>query len=168
MTFKKHGISKRNPSANENWQTPHEILSGLEKMGGVYFDPTTTKENPVGAQCIRTPDCVPDGLDTNWNEFGELTFVNPPYRALWYAKLHRELVRRRASSEIVALLPAKPGTAWFQKLIVHADAVIFVRGRLTFEGAPDPAPFESALIYAGDREKRFLRSFSDLGWKLSL
>lgn len=160
--------SHRNPNANENWETPENVRSPIWKLGKIYLDPATTRSNPMDATCIRTPDCDPDGLETNWNEFSGLTFVNPPYRKLWYSKLTLELIRRRPASEVIALLPAKPGTSWFQRIVAHADAAIFIHGRLTFEGAADPAPFESAIVYAGDSSKRFHRALGHLGWSLTL
>lgn len=157
--------SKRNPNACEDWRTPAAILDPINRhFGRIAFDPATTRDNLTNAEYIRTEDCDPDGLATEWHTFGGLTFVNPPYRKAWYDKIGRELSKRSTDSELIALLPAKPGTAYFQNLVELCDATCFVRGRLTFDGAPTSAPFESALLYAGDRRARFVRAFRRVGW----
>jgi hypothetical protein len=93
--------------------------------------------------------------------------VNPPYRAEWYKKIVLEAVRRPhtlAPSHMIALLPAKPGTAYFQEIADHMDAGLFIRGRLTFRGAAECAPFESALAYFGPSKHAFRAHFEEIGW----
>lgn len=46
---------------------------------------------------------------------------------------------------VVALLPSRTDTDWFQSVFTHAKAICFVRGRVKFEGAKDIAPFPSVL-----------------------
>ncbi|HET6495839.1 MAG TPA: hypothetical protein VFH61_10795, partial [Thermoleophilia bacterium] len=87
-----------------------------------------------------------------------------PYRAPWWKKIIAESNEMGEDCHMVDLIPAKPGTGYFQDIVAHARAVVFIRGRLTFVGAPDPAPFESALVYHGDRPVRFVEHFKGLGW----
>lgn len=166
--------SKRNPEARHDWQTPEdlaELVTGFAKhigFTGITLDPATTKENPMGAEYIRTPDCDPDGLETNWfnplNTMARFVYVNPEYVAKWYAKVQLEAERLPDGNHMVALLPAKPGTGYFSELVSVATAVVFIRGRLVFRGATDPAPFESALVYFGNKPLQFMAWFERLGW----
>lgn len=157
--------SHRNPQASPNWETPDSILGPIrEHWGAIDFDPCTTRDNPTGALNIRTAGCDPNGLETSWSEFPGLAFVNPPYESKWYMKVWRELGSRPQTNEMIALLPAKPGTRYFQKLVVQCDGVIFIRGRLTFRGATMSAPFESALMYAGQSVGRFFDALGHMGW----
>ena len=165
-------------NANDNWETPESLLVDILhfayslELAGITLDPATTRENPTGAMRIRTPDCDPDGLETEWayvgvDESGSgLVYVNPPYRAAWYAKIANEADRLMPRGHMISLLPAKPGTKYFQRLASSAEARVFLRGRLTFRGAPDPAPFESALLYWGSAQHRFRAAFEGKGWAI--
>lgn len=169
--------SRRNPAANDDWQTPPNIrelvdsFAWTKNFDRITLDPATTRKNPMGAEFIRTPDCDPDGLETEWFELlsdkPRFVYVNPPYRAAWYKKIELEAIRMRSAHtncQMVALLPAKPGTGYFQDLEREASGTVFIRGRLTFVGADSCAPFESALMYFGRDRFSFLAHFQELGW----
>ena len=166
-------VIRRSKNTTDDWQTPLDLLAVVEAFGsyigakGITLDPATVKDNPTRAAKIRTPDCDPDGLKTDWWYVagdGALIYVNPPYRSAWYTKIGEEAERLRAGQHMIALLPAKVGTGYFQDLVEHASAIVFVRGRLTFKGAPDPAPFESALMYFGTKPRQFRAQFEKFGW----
>ena len=120
-----------------------------------------------------------DGLKTNWDlhdKVGQRTaFVNPPYgRAyndLWAQKFASETAGvcriQGIGVQVIALVPASTGAAWFRKYIDRASAVAFI-GRLKFIGAPAHADFDSALIYAGREPDTFLKVFENDGWGVKL
>ena len=99
------GATSRNPDARDDWQTPTDLLAVVQAFGsylgckGITLDPATVKDNPTNAAFIRTPDCDPDGLQTEWSSMLEakprMVYVNPPYRAAWYAKIKLEAVRMK-------------------------------------------------------------------------
>lgn len=171
-------VIRRSANTKDTWQSPNDLLAVVEGFGsylgtkGISLDPATVKSNPTRAHYIRTPECDPDGLETEWFSQLEtaprLVYCNPPYRAAWYAKIGLEAVRMRGlpDAHMIALLPAKPGAGYFQDLVEHAAAVLFIRGRLTFKGAPDPAPFESALLYFGPKPHQFRAQFEKFGWAI--
>ena len=72
-----------------------------------------------------------------------------------------------AEDKLVGLLPARVDTRWFQEQVfARARAVVFVKGRLTFEGAEHSAPFPSCLVlWGGDNEMlgRFVDVLGPLG-----
>lgn len=154
--------SKRNPEARNDWRTPPEIIERVRQIEPIVLDPATTKDNPVGAVFIRTAQCDPDGLATNWRERadGGLVYVNPPYQTAWYSKIKAEMIR---GTHLTALLMAKPGTNWFQDLAELSHRCLFWRGRLHFSGQ-GPAGFDSALLYHGPYPGRFAKAFSGCGW----
>lgn len=168
-------VIRRGKDSTDSWQTPNDLLSTVQAFGsyvgarGISLDPATVKDNPTRAAKIRTPDCDPDGLETDWTFAageGGLIFVNPPYRSAWYTKIAEEGQRLRWDQHMIALLPAKVGTGYFQMLVKHAKAIVFIRGRVTFKGAPNPAPFESALLYFGSSPHQFRAQFEKYGWAL--
>ena len=89
--------------------------------------------------------------------------MNPPYGAeikAWSQKLVDEFRAGRVT-EAIALIPARTDTEWFS--LYRDFPICFVRGRLTFKGNNDPAPFPSALAYLGPDDARFQKEFSELG-----
>ena len=151
-------------SAKTDWQTPDEVLDLVRKVGPIDLDPCTTADNPTGAARFFVKG--DNGLKQNWGECigdNELIFVNPPYgRSIgrWTEKCRREAHRR---NRIIALVPDRTDTAWFNDALDSADAACLWRGRITFRGAPAPAPFPSALIYWGDCVSLFANAFRSRG-----
>ena len=64
-------------------------------------------------------------------------------------------------TEAVALVPARVDTEWFRRL--NAFPRCFVRGRITFSNADNPAPYPHALIYLGRRTNEFSAAFAPVG-----
>ena len=73
--------------------------------------------------------------------------MNPPYSQWqkWVAKAAEEAAK---GATVVALLPARTDTKAFHAFIWQQPNVEirFIRGRITFVGAPDPAPFPSMIV----------------------
>jgi hypothetical protein len=102
-----------------------------------------------------------------------LVFVNPPYGkrkkgegeakiALWARKIAEEAA---AGVQIIALVPARTETAWFQHMWT-AQALCFWRGRIKFllEGKMAfSAPFPSVLPYWGRNVGEFVEAFAPVG-----
>lgn len=153
-------------SANPNWETPDEFLSLVREVfgGDIGLDPCTTSENPTRAVWIRTPPVEghdnPGGLDHAWETPPGFpgVYMNPPYGrgiAPWVRKARDE---GAGGTEIIALLPARPDTKWFQD-VWTAPVVCFWKGRLKFRGADNSAPFPSVVPYWGHRPARFVEVF---------
>jgi site-specific DNA-methyltransferase (adenine-specific) len=88
---------------------------------------------------------APDGLVLPW--WGR-TFVNPPYGTIstrrWLEKCHHEALSGHA--EVVALIAARTDTVAWHAHVMQATHVLLLRGRLTFVGAANSAPFPSAVV----------------------
>jgi hypothetical protein len=131
-------------------------------MGPIMLDPCTTSDNPCFAQRWLSVD----GLVQSWKAIAGLglIYVNPPYgRELppWVAKCCVE--GRSFDCEIILLVPARTDTAWYDNANDSADVLCEWRGRLTFKGAPSPAPFPSAVFYWGPRPYLFCHVFQSHG-----
>lgn len=160
------------------WQTPDVVLDLVRKVAPIALDPCTSADNPTRALRFFTE--ADDGLAKDWGremfeERGDdgacledhgLIYVNGPYgRALskWTAKILDE-AKASTAMEMIALTPARTDARWFQNHIAKADALCFWKGRMTFKGAPAPAPFPSLLAYFGPHPSSFRKVFSEKGW----
>lgn len=100
--------------------------------------------HPGNAKCPVYFTQDDNGLAQHW--FGRV-WMNPPYSKVgaWIQKLLKELLAGRIELA-VALTAARPDTAWFQTVASYAAEIRFLKGRLTFEGQPNAAPFPSAVL----------------------
>jgi site-specific DNA-methyltransferase (adenine-specific) len=141
-------------SETSDWQTPIELYKQLDKEFHFDLDPCTTKDNPLGSPFYFSLESGRNGLHENW--VGSV-FVNPPYNkeiTKWIEKAYFEFTFNSGVKSVVFLLPARTDTKWFHKYIydrIHNDfytnvEVRFLKGRLTFVGAKNPAPFPSMVV----------------------
>jgi site-specific DNA-methyltransferase (adenine-specific) len=148
-----------------DWLTPACVLERVRRVDEIGLDPCTTADNPCNAHKFFAPERGHDGLQLGWHTYGcGLVYVNCPYgRELprWTAKVMRE-AERGNNNEIILLVPSRTDTSWWHACAGHCDAFALWRGRLTFEGAPAPAPFPSCLFYWGARANAFKRVFCDV------
>jgi site-specific DNA-methyltransferase (adenine-specific) len=136
-------------SVKMDWATPQAFVDNVCGKYGADLDACATEANKK-ADLFISPE--QNSLTTSWcnvldADFGTV-WVNPPYgRELpkWVDKCMKEA---HEGLSIYLLVPARPDTKWFHKLYVErANLFYFIKGRITFEGAPSPAPFPSCLIH---------------------
>lgn len=110
---------------SDNWETPKELYSDLDKEFNFDFDPC-----PINFGDI-TPD--KDGLLIGW---GRSNFVNPPYsRKLKEAFVKKAVEEMYNGNTSVLLIPVSTSTALFHDLIQpNADEIRFLKGRVKFKG----------------------------------
>lgn len=78
------------------------------------------------------------------------SFANPPYGKAILEALNKAAQEQARGAYSVFLLPARTDTKWFHEFVMnYASSIRFIRGRLTFEGNPAPAPFPSMLVIFG-------------------
>lgn len=145
-----------------DWRTPRHVVDRVEAVGPILLDPCTSEDNPVDADRFFTPD--DDGLKKSWYVYarGGVCYVNPPYGRelpVWTAKCRDQAA---LGCQIIALVPSRTDTRWWQECFADCAAVALWRGRITFEGAPSPAPFPSCLFYWGESTWLFERTFRDV------
>ena len=130
-----------------DWGTPLELYEQLDEIFGFTLDVAASRENAKAPIYITEKQ---DGLATSWVDIVQpvVAWMNPPYGGAlpaWLAKAYQE---GQEGAIVVALVPARPDTGWFQ-YVWKAEALAFLRGRVTFEGAATGAPFPSVVAVFG-------------------
>jgi phage N-6-adenine-methyltransferase len=127
-------------SVKTEWETPGALFAVLHWEFGFTLDVCATEDN---RKCRAFFSPAEDGLKRAWSG---TCWLNPPYgREIgpWLAKARLE---SELGSTVVCLVPARTDTAWWQSEVMHSSEIRLLKGRLTFEGAPSPAPFPSAVV----------------------
>jgi len=131
-------------SDKTDWGTPQAFFDRLNAEFHFDLDAAASAEN-TKCRCFYTKE--QNGLLHDWGTWPQSAWCNPPYgRSIgdWIAKAHREA--RINGVTVVVLIPSRTDTAYWHDYVMRAAEVRFVRGRLKFEGAPNQAPFPSAVI----------------------
>lgn len=137
----------------ERWLTPRWIL---DPLGRFYLDPCGAPGWPTADE-IYTPETHGDGLSLPWS--GRV-WMNPPYGTVMGSWLERMADHGKG----IALIFARTDTAAFHDFVwPHADALLFIRGRLTFLRPDLSAPIAnsgapSVLLAYGDEDADLLRT----------
>ncbi len=107
---------------SDDWVTPRYVVDAL----GVFdLDPCACEPMPwhLASRWFTKSD---NGLTQPWR--GRV-WLNPPYGP----EAERFLMRLADHGNGIALIPARTETRWFHEQVwQRADAVMFLRGRLTF------------------------------------
>jgi hypothetical protein len=141
---------------NDRYLTP---LPFIAKLGKFDLDPCGAPGHATAGE-VWTPEEVGDGLSLPWH--GRV-WLNPPYgRTMgdWV----RALIRHGSG---VALIPCAPDTKlWHDDIFPAASAVLFVKGRMHFEGVTHPSNHPSAVVAFSFEDAKAL-AVSGLGKVLS-
>lgn len=157
-------------AAKTDYGTPREVYERLEADFGPFT--IDLAAHAGNAKHSRYLSVIEDSLASSWD--GETGYLNPPYgRGIdaWLKKARRSAIAGRAV--IVQLIPANVGSSWWRKYVMGTaeDAgrllssawapwsqVLWLRWeglitgvhfwptRIGFEGAPDGAMFDSAVV----------------------
>jgi phage N-6-adenine-methyltransferase len=150
-----------------HWNTPPEIATLLEMLGGIDLDPCSNEHSQLKA--AKTFTAADDGLAQDWaaqirGPYG-LIFVNPPYgTAGAWARKCAEVAKEHPGLDIILLVPARTGAAWFHDWVLsQAEAVCWWRGRIQFwrEGEPfeGSANFDPIFAHWGPSSVEFEEVF---------
>ena len=157
-----------NNSKDDEWYTPPKYIEAArEVLGTIDLDPAS---NDFANQTVKASTYFTEeinGLEQEW--FGNV-WMNPPYSTALLTKFADKLVESDISQAIVLVNNATE-TAWFEKMISKASAILFHKGRIRFvkRDGEHGAPLQGqAFIYYGDNPKRFLEVFSQFGWGATL
>jgi len=168
----------------DDWCTPSEVLDRVRLVDEIGLDPFSNAQSIVGAKRDFRLDRGEDALRLDWRGHG-LVFCNPPYGDDIAPCMRRVAYFAAEGVEIIALLPHRTDTQWWQSTSGAAGKCEW-EGRLKHprgvsdkrqlrlvgvahieEAYPPPdtgtAPFPSVVVYWGDRFKRFERAFADAG-----
>ena len=125
---------------NVHERTPKGFYNQLNSEFSFDFDPCPLNSNI-------------DGLSIKW---GRNCFINPPYgRAIpiWLNKALDE-IRIGNTDLAVFLLPAYTDVKWFHEIVLlKAEDIRFIKGRLKFGEHKNTAPFASMVIVFSSHNK---------------
>lgn len=149
-------------SNRDDWCTPPELLARVYRVDSVGLDPCGNEQSIVGAATEWRLERDGDSLVRGWGGYG-LVFVNPPYGRVLPQWVDKCIYQAQHGVEVIALLPARPGTRWYRRVHATAHARCWLHGRLRFIGAQSSAPFPSLVTYWGPRVESFTRAFDPVG-----
>lgn len=137
-------------TGKNNWETPQELFDELNAEYHFTVDVCASAEN---AKCSRYFSPWDDGLAQDWG--GETAWCNPPYSANRQDAFVRKCFAEseKPGTTVVALLPARTDTKRFHEYIYQHAEIRFIRGRITFVGAENPAPFPSMIVIWGEKAR---------------
>jgi phage N-6-adenine-methyltransferase len=134
--------------SKQDYATPPEFIDAVcRKLGIVKFgwDLAANRENAI-THCYHGPGSPfgEDSLQADWSEFDGWMWLNPPYSHItpWVEKAWAET---RFKSKIAMLIPASVGANWWADNVHNAAHVLFLNGRLSFDGKA-PYPKDCALL----------------------
>lgn len=124
-------------SKTDLWETPQSLFDKLNEEFHFERDVCAIPEN---AKCEQFYTPEDDGLKQEWK--GTI-WCNPPY-----GKEIKKWVKKATESNatVVMLLPARTDTSWFHEYIYGKAEIRFIKGRIKFGKATNPAPFPSMII----------------------
>ena len=108
------------------WETPDDLFFRLNKVYKFTIDVCASDDNKKLPVFFSAEE---NGLAQQWN--GSV-WMNPPYGSgieSWVRKAYQ--ASRSAGTIVVALLPARTDTAWWE-WVLKARKIFFIRGRLRF------------------------------------
>ena len=144
------------------WNTPSDFVEDVLDFfdNKLDLDPCCNDiENPnVPARILY--DEKANGLTHNW--VAESVFMNHPYSNSkeWipYAVSQYELGHAK---ELILLIKMDVSTRWWKSISTYP--FLAINKRLKFGNGKGAAPFQSAIVYLGDRLGKFRRIFGKYG-----
>jgi len=170
-------------SHHQEWGTPWWLVRRCEHHIGKPFilDVCATADNAKAPKFFSPEQ---DGLKQVWDrrglpsidlktmlvtEYVGANWLNPPYGKDIGKWVDKARIEAEAGATVVCLLPARTDTRWFQENAPAAKEILFLRGRIHFEGVAGSvgAPFPSVLvIFEGDaREDPFAPRVRFVDWR---
>jgi site-specific DNA-methyltransferase (adenine-specific) len=144
-------------SVSDEWATPPALFHALDAEFHCDVDLCATAAN---TKCPQFLDPATNSLTVAWHTRGRVGWCNPPYtRGRARPFVEKALAERAAGFTTVLLLPARTDTRLFHELLWDPQtqhprtgvSVRFLPGRITFVGAPAPAPFPSLVAVVHGR-----------------
>lgn len=140
---------------SNDWETPASVFDPLDLEFCFSLDAAASHENrKCEFYCTEegtymaggTRITRDNGLEKDWSPY-KTVWLNPPY-SKWQVWVEKAATEAARGALVVALLPARTDTKAFHRYIwpFRDVEVRFVKGRITFVGAPNPAPFPSMVV----------------------
>jgi len=134
------------------WGTPKWLFDVLHKKHKFSVDVAANRKNTKLPRWWgpKSPEGVKDSLVHDWS--GERCWLNSPYgrgiTGKWVKKAYEESLK--PGTMVALLLPSRSDQPWW-RYVLKASMIIFVKGRIKFDGAKHGAPFPSVIcIFDGE------------------
>lgn len=129
-------------SDKDDWQTPKWLFEILNEHFEFEADVCANHENALCDIYFTEENSC---LDKTWKS---INFMNPPYSKSmikFIEKAHDEWMNNNCTT--VALVPSRTDTRWFHNFVYNKADIVFIKGRLKFEGTDKlgSAPFPSMI-----------------------
>lgn len=135
------------------WETPDSIFGPLDSEFRFTLDAAASDEN---YKCDKHFTKEQDGLSQSWK--GETVWLNPPYDVKSLSAFTEKVLHEAKTNNVttVMLVPVKSDQQWFHDLWDLRGNVDkkcndwiefrWIRGRVSFVGAPNSCTFPSVVI----------------------
>jgi phage N-6-adenine-methyltransferase len=159
--------------SKQDYRTPAEFLAAVRaylEIDDFAFDFATDGSNAVAANYF-----LDDALGEDWpaqlpgKAWG---WINPPFARIepWVKKAYEASSR---GARIAVLVPAGVGANWWRDWVDRKADVLFLNGRITFDGTsinpktgkPDPYPKDCALLLFSPSALAMNGSYDVWPWK---
>lgn len=143
--------------SHTSWATPQWLFDSLNQLFHFELD---VAASPHNAKCEKIYTEEQNGLTQKWEG---MVFCNPPYgRGLGHWVEKAAVSAAKDDTTVVMLLPAYTSNSWWHEFVIPYGEVLFLRGRLLFNGIITgsifPAPFSSAIVvFRGNDKADYLK-----------
>lgn len=155
-------LTSNTGNKHDCWNTPKEIVEDVILFfdGSLELDPCSNSEEYPNVPAQRLYTEFTDGLSFEWK--ANSVFMNHPYSQskLWIPYAVEQYVKGNAK-ELILLIKLDVSTKWWS--VISNYPWIAINKRLKFGDGKSAAPFQSAIIYLGNRLDRFKDYFSKYG-----
>lgn len=143
-------MDKTGPTINrgkskQDYGTPLVFMEAVKKrFGPISWDLAASPHNAKADGFFSESQ---DSLKEPWHTWrGGLQWLNPPFFNIgdWAKKCS---IESRLGANILLLIPASVGSNWFRDYVMGQSHVMFLNGRITFDGCTDPYPKDLMLCY---------------------
>lgn len=147
---KRTGPSLNRHRSKQDYRTPKPFLDAVKAILSIKdfaIDLAADRHNRVCRRCYSEENSAL--LHTNWRAAGilphEWAWLNPPFNdiAPWAKRCYTTIPGRTAF-----LAPASVGSNWFNQYVHEEALVLFLNGRLSFDGL-NPYPKDCMLCLYG-------------------
>lgn len=125
------GAANHRGTSKQNYATPPEFIDAVvRRFGPLAFDLAADADNTKAPRFFSEAD---NSLVQEWRRIDGLLWLNPPFAniAPWARKCR---VESQAGARIAFLVPASVGSNWFSENVNGHARVLFLNGRLKFDG----------------------------------
>lgn len=146
------------------WATPWDVFFAINEQFAFTLDVAADEHNK---KCLKFYSQEQDALTQPWAP--HICWMNPPYDKWTMTNwLHKAAQEAQKGAEVVALLPANVGTAWFTLHVIQAKRpVLHWPKRIRFidpTGKNRSAPANGNMLVYFGRKYRELKPIKGIHW----